>query len=337
MTGKEQIKSIESGQRKLPPAVWFLYLTFDFILLLAVFHHLKISRRVKSAAFSLPIQKGEHIMFHQLCTLLEKPPLYTKSKAAFWDDEYISKQMLKAHLDPGFEGASRKLDFIDSSAAWIKKTVNPTLYPTLLDIGCGPGIYAERFAKAGYQVTGIDFSKRSIAYAKDMATQQGLNIKYLYQNYLSMDLKETFDFCTMIYCDYGALSSDDRQIIMSRGYRHLRQGGRFLLDVFSMTEYDAFQEGQSWKMCNGDGFWKDGEYIELSGRYKYPGNVTLEQTIVISDADSAAYYLWNTCFTKDLLIQEALAAGFHVCGIFSDVAGGAYQEECPTIAVLLEK
>ncbi len=28
------------------------------------------------------------------------PPVYTKSKAEFWNDEYISKQMLKAHLDP---------------------------------------------------------------------------------------------------------------------------------------------------------------------------------------------------------------------------------------------
>ena len=37
----------------------------------------------------------------------------------FWNDEYISEQMLKAHLDPEFDGASRKLDFIEKSVAWI--------------------------------------------------------------------------------------------------------------------------------------------------------------------------------------------------------------------------
>ncbi|SCM83348.1 Methyltransferase domain protein (fragment) [uncultured Sporomusa sp.] len=106
-------------------------------------------------------------MFNSISRVLEKPPLYTKSEVAFWNDEHISKQMLKAHLDPEFEGASRKLTFIDNSVAWIKEFVPPSNFPLLLDMGCGPGIYAERLATAGYQVTGIDFSKRSIDYAQN--------------------------------------------------------------------------------------------------------------------------------------------------------------------------
>lgn len=60
-------------------------------------------------------------MFYNLKESLEKPALYTKSKEAFWDDEYISKQMLKAHLDPDFSGASRKFSFIEQSVSWIKE------------------------------------------------------------------------------------------------------------------------------------------------------------------------------------------------------------------------
>ena len=44
-------------------------------------------------------------MLDSMRMALEKPPLYKKSEGAFWNDEYISKQMLKAHLDPKFEGA----------------------------------------------------------------------------------------------------------------------------------------------------------------------------------------------------------------------------------------
>ena len=77
--------------------------------------------------------------------------------------------MLKAHLDPEFDGASRKLDFIEKSVAWITERIPPADYPLLLDIGCGPGIYAEMFTKKGYQVTGVDFSKRSIDYAQQSA------------------------------------------------------------------------------------------------------------------------------------------------------------------------
>jgi len=72
----------------------------------------------------------------------------------------------------------------------------------LLDIGCGPGLYAERFSSAGYSVTGVDFSKRSIAYAKEQTLLNKSNIEYHYQNYLTIDYKEKFDVITLIYCDY---------------------------------------------------------------------------------------------------------------------------------------
>ena len=35
-----------------------------------------------------------------------EPFVYEKSSKAFWDDEYISKNMLAAHLDTAFDGAS---------------------------------------------------------------------------------------------------------------------------------------------------------------------------------------------------------------------------------------
>ena len=53
----------------------------------------------------------------------------------------------------------------------------------LLDLGCGPGIYAELFYQYGYQVTGIDLSKRSISYAQASAKQKGFDIIYLRSDY----------------------------------------------------------------------------------------------------------------------------------------------------------
>ena len=107
---------------------------------------------------------------------LERPELYKQSEINFWDDEYISKQLLKAHLDTNFEGASRNFNFIEDSVNWIVTVANPANYPKLLDLGCGPGLYAEKFAQKGYKVTGIDFSKRSINYAQNRNKETNLNI-----------------------------------------------------------------------------------------------------------------------------------------------------------------
>lgn len=54
-------------------------------------------------------------------------------------------------------------------------------------------------------VTGIDFSGRSIGYARRSAQKAGLDIQYICQDYLTLDIGKLFDLSTMIYCDYGAL------------------------------------------------------------------------------------------------------------------------------------
>lgn len=277
-------------------------------------------------------------MHSNLISLLETPPLYRKTEVPFWDDAYISQQMLKAHLDPDFEGASRKLDFIDRSADWIQKIVPPAAYRELLDLGCGPGLYAERFAKAGYKVTGVDFSRRSIGYAADSAIKAALDIRYRYQNYLDMRLGKEFDFSTMIYCDYGALSTADRKTVLDTVFRHLRPGGKFLFDVFSLAEYNRFQEKCQWELCPGGGFWCEGKYAAFQKNLRYSDRVTLEQTTVVPQSGPAnSYYIWKTYFTAETLTEETTAAGFKVCGIFGDIAGKAYHDGSPTIAILLEK
>ena len=276
-------------------------------------------------------------MYQAFLSMLKKPPLYTKTQTPFWDDEHISGQMLNAHLDPDFEGASRKLPFIEASVRWIEGLVPAAGYRRLIDFGCGPGIYAEKFARAGYNVTGVDLSRRSIRYAVESAEKERLEIRYLRQNYLRMDLGEAFDFATMIYCDYGALSTDDRKALMRTVHRHLRPGGRFLLDVFSTVSYRGFHESQTWEICENGGFWSREPYIGFHGRYQYPENATLEHTAVISEAGVRHFYLWNTSFSPEALRREAADAGFQVRGLYGDAAGAPYREESPTIAILLEK
>ena len=75
--------------------------------------------------------------------LFKKPLLYERTESVFWDDDHISAQLLQAHLDPSFEGASRPHAFIERSAEWIGRTVPPEIYPALLDLGCGPGLYCK--------------------------------------------------------------------------------------------------------------------------------------------------------------------------------------------------
>lgn len=276
-------------------------------------------------------------MLKKIRKYLEKPKVFTESKINFWNDEYISKKLLLAHLNPDFEGASRKLEFIEKSVSWIEKIMLLEDRIELLDIGCGPGIYAERLFKKGFQVTGIDFSKRSVEYAKKSAEKQKLKIKYEYQNYLHLNLNEVFDSAVLIYCDYGALSAEKRKLLMKSIYKSLKNKGRFLLDVFSILKYNNFEESKTWESTEYNGFWCEENYMALNGNYKYENNITLEQTVIITNDEIREYYIWNQYFSPESLIEEAKESGFKVLGLFGDVAGTPYEENSDTIALLLEK
>lgn len=158
-----------------------------------------------------PDRKGDYECIRIYVPYWKNRRFTRKLRFPFGDDEHISGEMLKAHLDPDFEGASRKLPFIEKSVRWIGELAPAGDYRRMIDFGCGPGLYGERLARTGYEVTGVDMSRRSIAYAERSAREKGLDIRYLQKNYLQMDLGETFDFATMIYCDYGALSTVDRR------------------------------------------------------------------------------------------------------------------------------
>ena len=88
-----------------------------------------------------------------------------------WTDAHISKQLLDLHINPDTDTASRNEKSIEKTTAWI---LEQTAGNRVLDLGCGPGLYAERLAQAGMGVTGMDFSENSIAYARQSAHKKVL-------------------------------------------------------------------------------------------------------------------------------------------------------------------
>lgn len=276
-------------------------------------------------------------MYSKLLALLNKPEIYQGNEQPFWDDEHISKMMLEAHLNPELEVASRTAEFMDRSARWIAQIAPPSRFKRVLDLGCGPGLYAQRFYRMGYTVTGIDLSRRSIRYAKDQAHKEGMDICYVCGNYCQLDSKEMFDLVTLIYCDYGALCPSDRREVLRRAYASLRPGGRMILDVFSHAHAERFSAYQVWKHCPDGGFWRKGAHLMLEEGFLCPEHVIGRRIAVVTPEEESVYNLWDTCYTPQKLQEETQAAGFEVCGMYGDVAGAAYTEDCDTLAIVIEK
>lgn len=265
------------------------------------------------------------------------PELYEQGEDKFWDDEHISKSMLQAHLEPELEAASRKHHYIKKSAKWIGSLCDWNSENNLLDLGCGPGIYAEVFDDLGFNVTGIDFSKRSIEYAINTAEANNKNIEYFYQDYRTISFEAQFDIATLIYCDYGVLSPKDRKIILSNVYRALKPGGLIILDGWTLNQYADFSEDQSVTYENG-GFWSENPYVCVKRNIKYPEtNAFLDQYVIITENNSKCYNIWNTAFDEESLSLELKEAGFDSFDIYSEVSGETFSSDSNTICIVARK
>lgn len=269
--------------------------------------------------------------------LSKKPDLYEASTSKFWDDEHISKGMLEAHLNPDLEAATRKLSFVRQSVDFIADFAKDVQNPKLLDLGCGPGIYAELLAGKGIQVTGMDLSPRSIRHARESALRKELKINYINKNYLELDYENEYDIITLIYCDFGVFAPMERKMLLSKIVKALKPGGIFIVDAWTPNFYKDREEKKEWGYCD-KGFWCEEPYACLSSFYRYDYcNTFADQYVIIRDACIECFNIWNHTFAQEEFLTDLTSCGFIHTDFYGDVAGKPYSDQCDTICALARK
>lgn len=265
--------------------------------------------------------------------LQQKPAPFTPGEPLFWDDPHISKGMLAAHLDPNTEAASRPPAIIDRSVAWILETLDLQRGDAVLDLGCGPGLYAARFAGSGIAVTGVDASRRSLDYAIDYAKTHTLDITYRYQDYLHLENEGRYDAALLIYGDFCPLSPSQRTRLLRNVHRALKPEGYFVLDVSQRGPWSAEEVGTSWYAAER-GFWRPGPHLVLEQRFDYPETaLRLDQYLVMEADDDGVltaptvYRVWRQAYTPATLTAELEAHGFHVESLWGDLTGAPYRQD----------
>lgn len=276
-------------------------------------------------------------LFNNLKKYINKPNLYEASTNKFWDDEHISLGMLKSHLNPDNNAATRNHRFVRKSVSWITEQVPPSEYRKLLDLGCGPGIYGELFTNQGYSVTGIDLSKRSIDYAVNEAKTKNLNINYINGSYLEMDYSGEFDVATLIWCDYGALNDKDRETLLKKIYSALKPNGILIFDVFTDRNFEVLTENTNFEFIPDAGFWSDKEHICLNSSYKYEPSIELRQSIVITEDNVECYNIWERSFSKSDIKKELANADFEIVDLFDSINGEKYTNNSDTMCIIARK
>lgn len=217
----------------------------------------------------------------QLRQLQQKPAPFEPGEPLFWDDPHISTQMRAAHLDPALDAANRRPETIDLTVDWLIATLALRPGQAVLDLGCGPGLYAARLARRGLHVTGVDYLRRSIACAQDCAREHNLDIAYRYQNYLDFADDVQYDAALLIYGDFCPLAPDLRARLLAVVHDSLRPGGQFALDVSTRVHRSRHGLRTSW-YATESGFWRPDPHLVLEQGFDYPEqDLYLDQYVVL--------------------------------------------------------
>jgi SAM-dependent methyltransferase len=263
----------------------------------------------------------------------QKPAPY-ETGDEFWNDPYISRQLLQAHLDDSTNRASYKPQTIGAICAFLPAAMGLSTDAAIADLGCGPGLYCARLSELGYAVTGVDRSEHSLDYAREHAPQA----RFIRQSYLEPLGAEQFDAAIMISQDFGVLSPENRKTLLNNIHAALKPGGRFAFDVPSLR---AFQDRTAHNAPNwyaaGAGLFRPHPHFVLEKPFAYPELPALCDTYAVFDSEIKRYRFWQTFYSPDTIRAELESCGFQVAKILSDLTGKEYTDDSETLGVICQK
>lgn len=201
----------------------------------------------------------------------QRPEPWTAGGNLPWDDPDFSRRMLREHLDESHGAASRTSKERALQLDWLWKRLALRQDQALLDVTCGPGLYAVPLAQRGLRLLGVDFGPASIAYARDLASRHDVADRCAFQEEdvrLADFGEERFDAALFLYGQAAVFPRREARALLQKIARALRSGGRLCLELLDQEKVD--KKESSWWYAADRGLWGDGPFLSLGQRFWYP-------------------------------------------------------------------
>lgn len=259
-----------------------------------------------------------------------KPAPWSEGDNIPWNDPDFSERMLAEHLSQEHDLASRRSATIDEHVEWIFATVLDGRPARVLDLGCGPGLYAHRLAFRGCEVVGLDFSPASIRHAAEVAEDRGLSCRFVHADVRDEDFGGGFDLVMMIFGQLNVFPRDRAMEIVRKAHAALEPGGRLLLEVQDAEQIQKGGEaGPSWYSAQ-TGLFADTPHLVLQESFWDDESRASTTRFMVVDARTGAvdsYALSNEAYTDDELDKTLRRAGFGRVQRFASLRGTEAVEE----------
>ncbi len=101
----------------------------------------------------------------------------------------------------------------------------------VLDLACGHGRIANRLARWGIEVVGLDASSAFLDIARRDAQAMGVSVEYIRGDMRSLPWTDQFDAIVSWFTSFGYFSDEENRRVLAEVHRALRPGGRLLIET----------------------------------------------------------------------------------------------------------
>lgn len=199
-----------------------------------------------------------------------RPEPWSRGGNLPWNEPAFSERMLREHLDESHNAASRASHERALQLDWLWQRMRLRAGHELLDVTCGPGLYAVSLARRGLRVLGVDFGPAAIAYARDLALREGVarHCNFVQEDVRRVDFGEAmYDAALFLYGQAAVFERQEGLALLQKIARALRPGGRLCLELLDQDRVD--KKESTWWHTGDRGLWADEPFLSLGQHFWY--------------------------------------------------------------------
>ncbi len=257
-----------------------------------------------------------------------------------WDDPVFSRRILQEHLTQEHDAASRRKAKIKKQVDWIHHVVLRGRPTHILDLGCGPGLYAAPFNKLGHRYTGIDFSPACIDHAIETASTHGERSGYRLGDIRTADYGEGYGLVLYIFGALNIVRSEDALEILKKAHAALDSGGQIVIEVSTLDAVDQIGNQPSMWYSAEAGLFCDVPHLCLMETFWDEDSSTATERfyIVESASGQVTHHAASTVgYTDEQLAEMLEAAGFTDIVFYPSLTGKEEADSQEMVVVTAQK